>query len=144
MGAAIGWGSFPRVIHAVFLIGYFIYLHFKCYPPLQFSLHKPPTLLPSPASMKSAPPIAHPLLPQRPSVPLSWVIKSPLDQGAHLSVMPDKVILCYISTWSHGSLHVYPMVVPGSFFLGGGVSGWLVLLFFLWGCNPLQLLQSFP
>ena len=31
-----------------FLIGYFIYLHFKCYPPSQFSLHKPPIPRPLP------------------------------------------------------------------------------------------------
>jgi len=41
------------------------------------------------------------------------------------------------------SLHVYSLVgglVPGS----SGGSGWLILSFFLLGCNPLQLLQSFP
>jgi len=51
--------------------------------------------------------------------------------------MPNKAILCYICSWSHGSVHVYSLgggLVPGS-------SGWLVL--FLWGCKPLQLLQSF-
>ena len=31
-------------------------------------------------------------------------------------------------------------LVPG---ISGG-SAWLILLFFLWGCKPLQLLQSFP
>jgi hypothetical protein len=30
-------------------------------------------------------------------------------------------------------------LVPGS----SERSGWLILLFFLWGCNPLQLLMSF-
>ena len=37
----------------------------------------------------------------------------------------------------HGSLNVYSLVgglVPG---IPGG-SGWLILLFFLWGCKPLQ------
>jgi hypothetical protein len=37
--------------------------------------------------------------------------------------------------------------VPPYVFLGCGLesrsSGWLILLFFLWGCKPLQLLQSF-
>jgi hypothetical protein len=58
-------------------------------------------------------------------------------------LMPDKGILCYICRWSHGSLHVYFLVdglVPGR----SGGSGWLILLFLLWGCKPLQLLQSFP
>jgi hypothetical protein len=66
---------------------------------------------------------------------LHWAIKPPQD---HL--MPDKVIFCYICSWSLGFLHVYSLVgglVPGDFRTG---SGWLILLFFLWGCKPLQLL----
>jgi hypothetical protein len=38
--------------------------------------------------------------------------------------MPNKVILCYICGWSHGSLHVYSLVggsVPGSSGRGGQV-----------------------
>ena len=63
-------------------------------------------------------------------------------QGLLLLLMPDKAILCYICSWSHGSLHVYSFIgglVPGR----NGRSGWLILLFFLWGCKPLPLLQSF-
>jgi hypothetical protein len=112
--------------------------------PIPSFLSINPLCPPPPCLYEGAPPTAQQLLPQHPSIPLLWVIKPPQVQGAPLPLMLDKAILCYISTWSHGSLHVYPMVVPGSFFLGGGVSGWLVLLFFLWGCNPLQLLQSFP
>jgi hypothetical protein len=59
-----------------------------------------------------------------------------------LPLMPDKAILCYIYSWIHGFLHVYSLVsglVPGS----SGGSGWLILLFFLWGCKSLQLLQFF-
>jgi hypothetical protein len=83
------------------------------------------------------------LLPQCPRIPQPWVIKPSQDQGAPLPLMPYKAILCYITSWSHGSSHVYSMIgglVPGSF----GRSGWLILLFFLWGCKPLQLLQSLP
>jgi hypothetical protein len=53
--------------------------------------------------------------------------------------MPDKAILCYIYGWSPGSLHVYSLVGG----LNPGSSGWLMLLFFLWGSKPLRLLQSF-
>jgi hypothetical protein len=52
--------------------------------------------------------------------------------------MYDMAILCYICSWSH----VYSFVdglVPGS----SGGSGWLILLFFLWGCKPLQLHSPF-
>ena len=40
--------------------------------------------------------------------------------------MPDKAILCYIFSWSHGSLHVYSLV--GGLVLGssGGGGGGLV------------------
>jgi hypothetical protein len=51
--------------------------------------------------------------------------------------MHDKAILCYIFSWTH----VYSFVdslVPGN----SEGSGWLVLLFFPWGCKSLQLLQS--
>jgi hypothetical protein len=89
--------NFFLAIFFSFFIGYFIYLHFKCYFPSQFSST---SLLPPPPSLclyKSAPQPTHPPLPQQPSIPLSWVIKPPLDQGAPLPVMPDKAILCYIS-----------------------------------------------
>ena len=49
-------------------------------------------------------------------------------KGLPLPLMLDEDILCYISSWSHGSLHVYSLVdglVPGSYGgWGGGV--WLV------------------
>ena len=84
---------------------------------------------------------AHP-----PSIPVHWGIKPPQDQGPPHPLMPDKGILCYISSWSHRSLHVYSLVGG---LLSGSLeqwldAGWLGLLFFLWGCNPLQLLHSFP
>jgi hypothetical protein len=45
-----------------------------------------------------------------------------------LPLMPDKTILYYICSWSHGSLHVYSLVsglVSGSF----RESGWLIVFF---------------
>jgi hypothetical protein len=64
----------------------------------------------------------HPLPLPGPSVPLHWRIKPSQDQGHLLPLMTNKAILCYISSWSHGSLHVYSLVgclVPGS--SGGGI-----------------------
>jgi hypothetical protein len=52
--------------------------------------------------------------------------------------MHDKAILCNIQSWNR----VYSFVddlVPGS----SCGTGWLILLFFVWGCNPFQLLCSF-
>jgi hypothetical protein len=89
-----------------FFISYFIYLHFKCYSPSHFPLHKPPVpsslLLPLWGCFLPRTPIQ--LLPQQPSIPLSWVIKPPQDQGAPLPVIPGKAILCYIPSWIRGSL----------------------------------------
>ena len=59
----------------------------------------------------------HPLEPHPSSIPLCWGIKPPQNQGPSLPLKPDKAILCYIFSWSHGSLHVYSLVsdlVPGS------------------------------
>jgi hypothetical protein len=129
-----------------YFFGYFIYLHFKGYPLSLFSLQKPPFPSPPPASMRV---FSHPLLPPCPGIPLHWGIKPLQDQGLLLPLMPDKAIFCCICDWSHGLLHVYYLaggLVPGC---SGGrgevgeVSGWLILLFFLWGCKPLQLLQFF-
>ena len=49
-------------------------------------------------------------------ITLHWGIETSQDQGPLLPLMPDTVILCYISSWSHGSLHVY-------FLVGGFVAG---------------------
>ena len=106
------------------------------------STHPSHPILPPLCLYEGAPPPTHPLLPHCSSIPLHWGIKPPQDQGAPLPLMPDKVILCYICSWSHGSFHVYSLVgglVPGS----SRGTGLLILLFFLWGCRPLQLLQKF-
>lgn len=73
--------------------------------------------------------------------PLCWGIKFPQDQEPTLPLMPDKSIFCYICSWRHGPIHKYFLV--GS--LDPGSSGWSGqwILFFLWGCSPLQLLQTF-
>lgn len=58
-------------------------------------------------------------------------------------LMPDEAVLCYICSRSHGPVHVSSLVgslVPGS----SEGPGQLILLFFLCGCHPLQLLQPFP
>jgi hypothetical protein len=62
--------------------------------------------------------------------------------------MPDNAIFCYTCSWSHGPLCVYSLVgnlISGSSGVGGvSVSSKLILLFFPWSCNPLQLLQFPP
>jgi hypothetical protein len=56
-------------------------------------------------------------------------------------LMIEQAILCYICWWSHGSLHVCSLVgglVPGN----SGSTGWFILLFCLWGCKSLHLLNT--
>jgi hypothetical protein len=121
-----------------FLIGYFIYLHFKCYPLPSFPSGTPLSHPPSPCFYEDASLPTHPFLPLYPGIPLYEGIQLLQNQGLLLLLMPDKAILCYICGWSHGSLHVYSLVcglAPGN----SGASDWLILLFFLWGCKPLQL-----
>jgi hypothetical protein len=92
-----------------------------------------------PVSMRVLPhPPNHPLLPPCLGIPLYWVMEPSQEKGPPPPIMPNKAILCYICSWSHGSLHVYCLVgglVPGS---SEGSSS-LILLFFLWGCKDFQV-----
>jgi hypothetical protein len=99
---------------------------------------------PLPASMRvlSQPPTHPPtplLLPSHPGILVHWGIEPSQDQGPLLPIMSDKIILCYICSWSPGSLHVY-FLVDG---LSSGVSGWLILLFFLLVANPFSSFSPF-
>ena len=115
-----------------FFVGYFIYLHFKCYPSSLFALWKSPSHSPPLWFYEGDPPLTHPLQPHGLSITLRCSIKSSQDQGLSLPLRPDKAILSYICSWSHESLHVYSLV--GGLVLGtSGRSGCLILLFFLWG-----------
>jgi hypothetical protein len=92
------------------------------HPPIPFSL----LLL-----HEDTPPCTHPLSLHHPSTPLHWSIKLSQYQGLPLPQIPDKAILCYIGSWSHGSSLVGGLVPRSS-----GEADWLTLLFFLWGWNP--------
>lgn len=87
---SIFYSSFVFFILKTYLfifIGCFIYLHFKCYHPSRFPLHKPPIPCPSPCLYEGAPPSIHPLRPHHPSIPLHWGIESPQDKE-HLFPFP--------------------------------------------------------
>ena len=85
-----------------FFTGYFIYLHFKCYPLFLVSPQESPyPIAPPPDSLRVFPhPLTHSHLPH-PGIPLHWGIEPSQDQESLLSLMPNKVILCYICGWSH-------------------------------------------
>ena len=100
--------------------------------PFLVSPPKPPYQIPHPAAYQPTH-FCFPFL----ALPFIWGIEPSQDQGPLLPLMTNKAILCYICSWSHGWL--VGGLVPGS----SGGSDWLILLFLLWGCKPLQLLQSF-
>ena len=92
-------------------------------------------------------PLCLPLLPNPPNpipgpgIHLYWGKEPSQDQEPLLPLMPNRAILCYICSWSHGWLHVYTLV-------GGLVaersrgSGWL-MLFFLWGAYSFSSFSPF-
>jgi hypothetical protein len=112
--------------------------NFKCYPLSRFLLWNPPIPTPLPASMRVLP-----LLPTHshlPDLAFPYTGASSLHRTNNLP--SHWCPTSYICSWSHGSLHVYSLVddlVPGS----SGGSAWLIFLFFLWGCKPLQFLHFF-
>jgi hypothetical protein len=79
----------------------------------------------------------HPLLPPCSHIPLHWGIlhRTKCLFSHWCSTRPSFVTIC---SWSHGSLHVYTLVGG----LDPGSTGWLIL-FFLWGIKPIQLLLTF-
>jgi hypothetical protein len=110
-----------------FLIGYFIYFSnvklFTSYLSTDLLSLPPSSLYLWGYSLT-----AHPLLLQHPCIPLLWVMGPVQYQGAPLPVIPDKAILCYISSWCQVYPHMYSLagvLVPGCF----GGSCWLILLF---------------
>jgi hypothetical protein len=114
---------FPFFPSFSFIRYFFIYIsnvipfpHFPCKDPL--------SLPPSPCSL------THPLPLPCPGFSIHRSTEPSQDQGPLLSLTFHKAILCYICSWSHGSLHVYSLVgglVPGS----SGGSGWFILMFLI-------------
>lgn len=68
-------------------------------------LQHPYLIPPAPFFYEGALPSTH-----CPSIALLWGIMSPQEQGPPLLLMPDKATFCYISSWSHGSLHMYSLI----------------------------------
>jgi hypothetical protein len=112
---------FTKTFLYILLNIFFIYISnvipFPDFPSENLLSHPPSTCSPT-----------HPLLFPCPGIPLHWGIKPSQDQGLFLPVMTNKAILCYICSWSHGSLRVYSLfggLVPGS----SGGTGWFILLY---------------
>jgi hypothetical protein len=124
----------------IFFIGYFLYLHFRCFLLPRSILHQTSySIPPPPASLRVLP---HP--PTHPPTPIfppwhSSTLGHQTPSGPKAA--PPTAILCHICGQCHGSLHVYSLVsspVPGS----SGESGQLTLLLPIWSWKPPQPLQS--
>ena len=108
----------------------FIYIS-NVIPLPSFPSISPLSLLICPCLYEGDP--THTLMPQRPSISLLW--KPPQDPRGSLP-MPEKAILCYISSWSHVPSHLYSLVgefVPVN---SGGI--WLVDTVVLMCLQPLS------
>jgi hypothetical protein len=108
-------------------------LHLKWYPTSQFPLHKPPIyLLPHPLCLYEGAPLPTQSLPPHcSSIPLCWGI-TPWCQTRPSS-----------TTYAFGAMYTPPCILLG--WSSPWEPGWSCqpILFFLWGCNPPPLLQSF-
>ena len=113
----------PQLLIFLFLLIFFYLFTIKMLSPFPVSPLQTPIKSPFSLFLQGYSP-TYPLLPQQPSIPLCWDIEPPQDRGPPLPLMPDKVILCYICDWSHGSLHVYFLV--GDLISGSSGRVWLV------------------
>jgi hypothetical protein len=136
LSSSIWTSSLPSTILFLLLIIPFIYIS-NDIPLLSYpSTNTPiPHLPPPPLCLYECAPAPLSILPPTLGHPTSPV------QGSLLPMLSGKAILCYVCIWNHGSLQVHSLV-------GGLVSGrneWSgqPMLFFQWGCNPHQPLQSF-
>ena len=111
----------------VYFLLVILFIYIANFIPLPGFPSKNPNLIPLSSCFYEGVPL---LLPHHPRIPLLWKTKTSPNQRPPLSLMPDRVILCYICSWSHELLHVYS-VVGGLLLRSSGGSGWLILLFFL-------------
>jgi hypothetical protein len=103
-------------------LGYFICLHFKCFPLSQFPSANPLSLT---VLLSGCTPPTYLLLPHCPSIPLVWGIKPSLNQGPTLSLMPDNGITSFSpSPNSSIGVHVLSLMVgcehPHLYWSGSG------------------------
>ena len=102
-----------------FLIGYFMYLHFKFYPLSWFPFWNPLLSFSLPLLLRrGVPSPTHSLLPPCPGIRLYWGIEPSQDQGPPIDARQCRPL--YIFGWSHG----FPPCV---------LFGWWLSLWELWG-----------
>jgi hypothetical protein len=91
--------------------------------------------------------LPQPILPHGSSIPLYWGIEPSTGLRAYpppTHTHTDKAILCYMSSWSCGSMCTLWLLVYSLGAWRGVEYGWLILLFFLWVCKSLRLILVLP
>lgn len=128
-------GEADSALFFFFTFNYFIYLQSSGCHPLILPPTSPHPTLPQACLWENAP------LP--PALPLLWSLKSLKDYSHLLPLRPDQANPCYIFAKGHKQASVYYWLVAQSLEAPWGL-GKLLLLVFLWGLSPFQLLRSFP
>jgi len=90
----------------IYLLDIFIYISndipFPGFPSISPLSHTP-----LPTSLRMLPLPNHPPFPPPlPDIPLHCRVQPWQDQGLLLPLVPNKTMLCYIGSWSPGSVHV--------------------------------------
>ena len=123
---------YVNIYYCYYYIRYFLYLHFKYYP-----LSPPPNRLyypTSPCFYEGVPPATYLIPPPSPGILQHSGIEP--SKGLSSCWCPIRPSSATYAAVAMGSLHVYSLVgglIPGE----SRVSGWLILLFFLWVRKPL-------
>jgi hypothetical protein len=128
-------GSLWLWFFKIIFIGYYLYLHSKCYPLSRYHPKTPYPISPPPASIRVFPyPPTHSCHLALKFLYTGVSIEPSEDQGPLLPLMSDKAILCYMCSSSHVSLHVYFLV--GGLVLESYVgSGWFGIFVLPIGLN---------
>jgi hypothetical protein len=100
-----------KICYVIFLIGYFLYLHFKCYPLSQFPPGNPYPILPPPASMRMFPyPYTHSCLPTL-TFPYTGASSIHRTKGLSSYWWLIRPLSATYAAGAMGSLHVYSLLL---------------------------------
>jgi hypothetical protein len=132
-------------VSVIYFIGYFIYWHFKCYPPSQLPLHKPPipsplplplwgcssTCPPTPASWPwHSPRPGHPAFTEPRASPIIDVQQGHLLLIMHLEPwVPPCTLFCWWLSpwelWGYWWVHIAVLSPSSSVFWESGIQDYL-------------------
>lgn len=95
-----------------FFFAYYLFIDFlfinisNVIPFFGFPTGNTPSQPLAPCFHEGAPPLAQPLQPPHPGIPLHWGTEPSQDQEPLHPLMSNKASLCYVCDWSQGLVHV--------------------------------------